>query len=570
MFEQFRVLRAAARLGEFTIAQLAEASGISEGTVQKTLKRRADVFIPTSGRAPSRGQRPAKIFRIRSEAIAMLLQEALDEAPPISTPSDATRNPEAAPLSLQAAKHTLLSMVPEASDEERGWLLAAVAEDLKATPSAWEDAALALHTLHNHVSTLLQLKAWFGRLDGALRENDHGEPPIVSLLKIRGLTEALVSGDARRGRDENPMLARQVASDLLTMPQRATILGASLTADAPRPPLPLWEARLATAAWGVTSDPLWSHVAGDVAAAELLASAVAPPARISKETNAEHAVRIITGLDIEHPHEHLLSAGRLVGWIRREPVLREDVNTLHVHGKLFDGPIAIHAWSHVNEHSAYTSETTLRVSLRNGTVRVRSGQGTTVGFLMAIDFDLVRRRIVGASISNGSLQGEEWLPYVALAFGDGEVLQRGQVPIQSGMPPPVPGPHTARRNGACIWPNPATLQVRVSTPIPLMAPASEEDYGISMRYEREQRIGDIWALDMQGAVGRIISAHAQQAESGSQLSIPFEQMEYDVERACFIHRGSGYNRGGYGPFGMEPFQIDAIQRRRTEDQPDWY
>ena len=49
VLEQFRIFYAALQLRQFTSKQLAEASGVAEGTVQKTLRRRKDLFSVVKG-----------------------------------------------------------------------------------------------------------------------------------------------------------------------------------------------------------------------------------------------------------------------------------------------------------------------------------------------------------------------------------------------------------------------------------------------------------------------------------------------------------------------------------------
>src|SRR5262245_61097875 len=127
MLEQFRILQAALRLREFTLSDLARESRVALGTVQKTLRRTAELFSSREGPPTGRRGSSPKIHSIRLDSVREALQA---EADSISLPD--------LPPSLGArlAEDTLLRMFPRAKLEERADLIEAAEEHLSLSPDA--------------------------------------------------------------------------------------------------------------------------------------------------------------------------------------------------------------------------------------------------------------------------------------------------------------------------------------------------------------------------------------------------------------------------------------------------
>src|SRR5947209_1795381 len=106
VLEQFRIFQAALRLGQFTTKQLAEASGVAMGTVQKTLRRHEELFLDMpSKQAKGRGGQ-SRLRSVRAELLRAALQREADRPvlPPMPVAQDGS------PLGLLLARETLCTI----------------------------------------------------------------------------------------------------------------------------------------------------------------------------------------------------------------------------------------------------------------------------------------------------------------------------------------------------------------------------------------------------------------------------------------------------------------------------
>jgi hypothetical protein len=138
MFEQFRILRAALRRRQFLISELALEIGVSEGTIQRTLHRRTDLFDKEDGPPTGRPGGRVNLYRIKEEAVRNALQIEADSIDlPQSDPA----------LSRALAEDTLLNVLPRTSFEERLKLIEVAGNYIQIAARAVDEAFHALFRL---------------------------------------------------------------------------------------------------------------------------------------------------------------------------------------------------------------------------------------------------------------------------------------------------------------------------------------------------------------------------------------------------------------------------------------
>lgn len=122
-----------------------------------------------------------------------------------------------------------------------------------------------------------------------------------------------------------------------------------------------------------------------------------------------------------------------------------------------------------------------------------------------------------------------------------------------------------------MWEDDATLQVRLLSPIALLGLSTEPEAASHLLVGRrhQRRIADIHAFDIEARSGLVTMAHTTQVSSGAPMTIPLADMEYDVPRACFIHRGPGFARRGFGIIGDPGFEFGMIKYERDKEGPHY-
>jgi hypothetical protein len=151
MLEQFRILSAALRLREFTTSQLAHESAVSEATVQKTLRRRIDLFSKVEGQKNARAQ----MHRVRTEAVKVALQGTANS---FNLP-DVSDN-----LGLGLTEDTLIRVLPRAKVSERRELIAAASDQLALAHNAPD----TLRVLYRCLKIVVTTYDWLARCSSQL------------------------------------------------------------------------------------------------------------------------------------------------------------------------------------------------------------------------------------------------------------------------------------------------------------------------------------------------------------------------------------------------------------------
>ena len=252
MLEQFRIFHAALRLGKFTSKQLSEASGVAEGTVQKTLRRRKDLFITMKGLPTKKRGGQSLLHVIRDDVLRTALQQAADavDMPPLPTKETGE------PLGLILAEETLCKVLPRAQSHERPALLSAALTNLALAGSSHVEAVADLRRLAEALSVLSN--AQIRLLDPKIAELDSAARD-VSL----GAIESLLSLEERNLRDEDSARRERTMTALASLPSALAELCRSVWKDEPGPP---WWTEVVAAEWALLAHTRWQPVVGDIVA----------------------------------------------------------------------------------------------------------------------------------------------------------------------------------------------------------------------------------------------------------------------------------------------------------------
>jgi hypothetical protein len=260
MLEQFRMLEAALRLGEFTAAQLAQESGVALGTVLKTLRRRADLFKSTKGaRTGRRGGQP-KTHRVRTEVVRAAMQSQVDH---LKLPLPAATG-TGEPLGLLLAKDTLLRVFPQADNSDRRRLLSAVESHFALASRSAESAVLAnLQGIHKQLLTLVTSQEWMLGLPSSIQK-------LKSYNAVLTAIEMMLSLAERRERDKDKARTKRAFETILLLPMDVSAVADFVSRNFAHLAQPQWRLDVLSASWSLLSNPAWQDVAGDLIAPELL------------------------------------------------------------------------------------------------------------------------------------------------------------------------------------------------------------------------------------------------------------------------------------------------------------
>ena len=250
MLEQFRIFHAALRLGQFTSKQLADASGVAEGTVQKTLRRRKELFNTTKGPPTKKRGGQSLLHTVRKDGLTAALQQAADAVELPDLPTKKTGEP----LGLILAEETLCDVFPRARQHERPALLVAALMNLDLAGSSYEEAVAEFRRLAEALSVLSKAQLWL--LSAKVAEADKATRD-ASL----GAIESLLSMDERNLREKDSAHRERTATVLASLPSNLALCSLKY-ADAT---MPLWPAVIASQ-WVLLTHPRWQAVVGDVVA----------------------------------------------------------------------------------------------------------------------------------------------------------------------------------------------------------------------------------------------------------------------------------------------------------------
>lgn len=257
MLEQFRIFQTALRLGQFTTKQLAEASGVVEGTVQKTVRRHKELFLSTEDKSTERRGRRRRRHSVRPELLRAAAQKEADR--PVLPPLPMAAG--GASLGRLLTQETLFAVLPYAKADERPALVAAAANHLDVADGSDDARAIAeLRDLLRSVRILVEAQVDLVTLAG---EEDSNASLNVALNAI----EALLSFNERKKRDEDCNRRRQTELVLAALPSKLAAL--SLSAAGRFNHRPSWWLEVLSAAWLLLSHDRWKEITGDVSGAEL-------------------------------------------------------------------------------------------------------------------------------------------------------------------------------------------------------------------------------------------------------------------------------------------------------------
>ena len=125
MRERFRVLAGTLKLREFTIAQLAELTGVKTNTVRTILHREPEFFVCTGRELTGQPGGQVSRYRVKEtsmEALQQRLKSVVSEFKELELPPDIA----GIPATLLVAEHALLNRLPVArTPEQRDQALAA-------------------------------------------------------------------------------------------------------------------------------------------------------------------------------------------------------------------------------------------------------------------------------------------------------------------------------------------------------------------------------------------------------------------------------------------------------------
>jgi hypothetical protein len=167
VLERYRTLAAMTQLAEFTVADLAELSGVVPSTIRTVVKREAGLLervdtVPR-GRKAGRGGRYVR-YRLAPGALDSIADElrALEQTGKLNPEVRADATPasdDEVPPGLLAAEHVLLDQLPSADEAAKRELLELASVSIASATESWDLVELRLlgraGHLHAHAALLL-------------------------------------------------------------------------------------------------------------------------------------------------------------------------------------------------------------------------------------------------------------------------------------------------------------------------------------------------------------------------------------------------------------------------------
>lgn len=190
MLERYRTLAAMIQLADFTVADLAELSGVRLTTIRTVLKREDDLLervetVPR-GSKTGRGGRYVR-YRLAAGALESIAEElrVLEQTGRLNREVRALATPapdDDVPSGLLAAEHVLLDQLPSADEAAKQELLELASVSIASATESWDLVELGLlgraGQLHAHAALLLHDLAVV-ELDAP----DPGDPATQALFR---------------------------------------------------------------------------------------------------------------------------------------------------------------------------------------------------------------------------------------------------------------------------------------------------------------------------------------------------------------------------------------------------
>jgi len=544
MLEQFRALQAALRLEEFTIKQLAEASAVAPGTLQRMLKRRQDLFEGEDGSHSGQRGRAAKTYRIKPELVRSALRQAAGN---IEMP-DLPAMPDGQPFGIELARDTLLRQLPEAVFVDRTSLVAAAGEQLELASDASSSGRYTdLRDLHKQLAILVDVQNWIVK-DVAQKFEQNTYASLVSVI------EALISREERKARAKDEARLERTIKALSDFPHQAARLQYKL--ESTNVPTPTWWLEASTALWSLLRNSLWQDVVGDLLESALLLPTIAQHVAQTTEAIAE--------LD-PVPHDVILNAAQAVTIWDPYPVGLTDFHAVpdaseptvftglrparfavvEYHSKTAGHFSPLHELT--SRHKTYGAPLQLRsnfhVKLGAPGPLVKSSQHAGGLAITSLNLDL--KHFAVASVELDSVGGDLNVPYDHLRWNDNHFVNQSVLTsvytsnTSGGLL--IAGKRVTTARGVCVLSAEGLMQIRLDPGYCISVIDVTKTALGRIGMGGESRAGTICWIDFQIETGQLARMYMFQ-NHGAPVAIPPSDLDYDADRNCFLLRPPGDNK----------------------------
>jgi hypothetical protein len=553
MFEQFRILRAALRRRQFLISELALEIGVSEGTIQRTLHRRTDLFDKEDGPPTGRPGGRVNLYRIKEEAVRNALQIEADSIDlPQSDPA----------LSRALAEDTLLNVLPRTSFEERLKLIEVAGNYIQIAARAVDEAFHALFRLYSALRQIITSER-------VLREH---LPADAKQTSVVWLLEALQSAQQREARDQDSNHLEITADRLVKFPDDILSLDFRENEEMRGTSWLILQAAVAD----LLANAMWKNVAGDLV--RPLAERLRHRQNVSTSDFDPHVVAA-TAFFSPDPSENSPFGARVHVHGYSEPS-RLTHFTWHGSARAIYGYGAIADWEiDASKNSGAFSE------LAEGLVRIKADYSRTSPipanqnadpslrmaqrFIECFDFSFRFRRVVGANTlylrdlaapRGNKPPDEQWVQYADIVRSTEPtghlVLPSGLMRLPKYFSSLIQKPD--EHEGVYLWRSGADLVQARLNPGHTIDVYSHDSLADTQYSIGETKSGEVWWIDFSRSTGALITAHVKQAGSNLLIPIPFDDLDYDPGRKCFVIRviprigGASSVAGSVGMHWLDP------------------
>jgi hypothetical protein len=546
MLEQFRILAAALRLREFGVAELAQASGVAESTVQKTLQRKSKWFsnqLVPNGR---RGGQP-KRYKIDEEVVRGLLQGQVDAL-------DLPKLDDG--LGAALAEDTMCRVLPRVPSAERASLLATVHDHLQADGER-SGKLEALRDLYRVLCDLVAVEAWLERWVAFGMED---EPQIGRIKRIKWTINALLSADEADRRKNEPSCMLAAAKSLSALPAltlMSVVRAGPFFLNVTPAPIERWWLAVPAGVWTLLRNEFWKELSGDLTEPNVLTSFVdlgSPPKPLPQNDTLGNIARGV-----------VVDTNVMVGLMSDSPWLKKNPSAFEKGMAVIFDPAAGYRGLFDEPHSSADpkkiAEEIVRINADtsasgpmfvDGGIEIYSPPEGLLPTVKSMDFHFGLRRVMGAVLmppGDDPQKKSYWREFVGLVlagderrrhtsaverltlnsdagqmmhslprlpFNFGELI--GQPMLLEGLY--LPQFHNSR------------IQVRFNPGHTISV------YDRAMLDDKlaraDAKSGEVWWLDLDMNSGRILFAHVRQNSGDTMLQIPFDDLRYDFERRAFF------------------------------------
>lgn len=533
MLEQFRILAAALRLREFGLAELAKESGIADGTVQKTVYRKKDLFPERPGaRSGQRGGQP-KRFGINENAIRALLQLEADSLE-LPSPDD--------DLTAALAEDTMCRLLPRVSPDEREGLLATVNDQLEASgpkSGVLED----LRVLYRALRDLVLVERWF---------STHVVHVVPDATRPRYLINAILSAEDAEARRKDPAQSAAAVQLIDSLPadlRKIAVQTKSLLVENPAPVEHWWFA-IPAAVWTVLGSAFWKELAADLIMPKVvdvpLPSLAGPDVYVTAMHRDQRSIgqtvyitELKTPVPVSKPSARKPARvrgglGGYFGGPHSKPYALD-------FQELADGLVRIRA--------DYSKSTPMRAKRSLFMNRFRDDNSPLIA---SFDFHFGLRRLIGATLISDKVSSpaaHEWVQFLYLLIeGNESLVSKGSIDdwpfanLTERRQTPLHLPrHFDRMINDVKWHDglylpqfsAGTIQIRLN-------PGHEIDVFEGVMIDDklmrggDAKTGEVWWLDVALDTGLLTVAHIQQGDRRLVIPVPFDDLQYDPERQGFV------------------------------------